>query len=316
MAARSCQALVIPAPGGLGGRSTASIKVLGFFFLKEHFRGAHFVGPFNTIMPSVLPHSPLSRSRGWEVVVLRAYCGWEHWDSWGKLCCCLLSLSMVEPLQTMAGNVFRLCVAPASLPAGALSGWGRCFARAALFGADKLRKPGCRMEGSVKSLEPGAAELRSGFPRHGRRAAILERALQSLAAWGRACCGVEVDVGPAASIFQSHSVTDELLKPLSYGGSGGPHTWPQASCLGGCAGAILSSRCIQGPLGLPRPPRGSGQGVELSWCSLDLSCHDRIQLWLNCSDFFCLGTAEGPLIDFGCPAWFWGLGRGPCVHSR
>lgn len=112
------------------------------------------------------------------------YCGQELWDSSGELRCCLLSPSAVEPLQTMAGNMLRLRVAPASPPAGALSGWGRCFARAALFGADKLRKPGRRMEGSVKSLEPRAARLRSGFPRHGRGAVILESALQPPAAQG------------------------------------------------------------------------------------------------------------------------------------
>lgn len=133
-----------------------------FFSLREHCRGAHFVGPFNAIMPSVPPRPPPSRRWGWEVVVLRAYCGRERWDSWGELRCCLLSPSAAEPLRTMAGNVLRLRVAPASPPAGALSGWGRCFARAALFGADKLRKPGRRMEGSVKSLEPRTAGLRSG----------------------------------------------------------------------------------------------------------------------------------------------------------
>lgn len=46
-----------------------------------------------------------------------------------------------------------------------------------MFGADKLRKPGRRMEGSVKSLEPRAAGLRSWFPRHGCGTAILESAL-------------------------------------------------------------------------------------------------------------------------------------------
>lgn len=147
-------------------------------------RGSFSLALFNAVVPSVPPCSPPSRARGWEVVVLRAYCDRERWDSSGELCCCLLSPSAAEPLRTMAGNVLRLRVAPASPPAGALSAWGRCFARAALFGADKLRKPECRMEGSVKSVEPGAAGLCSGFPRHGRGAAILESALQPPAARG------------------------------------------------------------------------------------------------------------------------------------
>lgn len=68
--------------------------------------------------------------------------------------------------------------APASPSAGAGAARGRCSARAALFGADKLRKPGRRMEGSVRNLGPGAAGLSTGFPRPGRGVMILESAWQ------------------------------------------------------------------------------------------------------------------------------------------
>lgn len=79
-------------------------------------------------------------------------------------------------------------------------------------------------------------------------------------------CGVRL----ITSIFQTGSVMDELLKLPSYGGPRGSQAWPQASWLGGCAGAAPSSPCIRGPLGLPRPPWGGGQGVEPSGCSSDL----------------------------------------------
>ena len=58
---------------------------------------------------------------------------------------------------------------------------------------------------------------------------------------------------------------------------------------------------------------GWWSGSRALWVLLRLeSWYGMIQLWLNCSDFSCLGAAGGPLIDFGCPAWFWGdkvLGR-------
>lgn len=43
-----------------------------------------------------------------------------------------------------------------------------------MFGADKLRKAGRRMEGSVRNLGPGAEGLSTGFPRPGSGGMILE----------------------------------------------------------------------------------------------------------------------------------------------
>lgn len=156
----------------------------------------------------------------------------------------------------------------------ALSAGGRRFAGAALFGADKLRKPGRRMEGSVKSLEPRAPGLRSWFPRHGCGTAILESALSKR-------CGAGLGVGLAVSPFQPCSVMGEVAKPLSEGGLRGPYAWPWASQLRGCAGATPTLQPLRGPLGLPRPPQGGGQGEEP--LGAPQSCHDVVQFWLRLS---------------------------------
>lgn len=152
----------------------------------------------------------------------------------------------------MAGSALRLRVAAASPPAGALSAWGRCFARAALFGADKLRKPGRRMEGSVQSLELRAAALCGQFPRGGDPgkcpAAPGSAGMSWIRGWLRA----------SSSLIQQWEATvvPEVRMPD-----------PR---LRSYTDAAPSSQCIQCPLGLPRLPWGAGQGVEPSGCSLNL----------------------------------------------
>lgn len=157
------------------------------------------------------------------------------------------------------------------------------------------------MEGSVKSLEPRAAGLRSWFPRHGCGTAILESALSKR-------CGAGLGVGLAVSPFQPCSVMGEVAKPLSEGGPRGPYAWPWASQLRGCAAATPTLQPLRGPLGLPRTPQGGGQGEEP--LGAPQSCHDVVQFWLSLS---------GGILSFfwvPSPAGIEALGRGMWVSLQ
>lgn len=161
-----CPALATPAPGGLSCRAITSIKVLGSFLIWECFRGAHSTALLNIIVPGVPLPFPLP-AVGLGAGCFIGHCG-ERWDSSGELCC-----AFCPRARSLSGQWQE---APASPSAGAGAARGRCSARAALFGADKLRKPGRRMEGSVRNLGPGAAGLSTGFPRPGHGVMILESA--------------------------------------------------------------------------------------------------------------------------------------------
>lgn len=118
------------------------------FWLFSHL-GVFQRGSFPFLTPSCPVCLPIPRL---PAVALGAgcfigHCG-ERWDSSG-----LPAAAFCPRARSLSGQWQE---APASPSAGAGAARGRCSARAALFGADKLRKPGRRMEGSVRKLGPGA----------------------------------------------------------------------------------------------------------------------------------------------------------------